>query len=130
MKVTYTGRQEPLAPAQKRKLDAKLAKLGKLLDRRDGEREAHVILTTERHLKRAEITVNVYDHPMVGAATGGGSYSTNCAVIGAIRSWSSVSRLPDKVRRLSLSQPDSSAAATAPSERRRSVEVFIYVFLW
>jgi putative sigma-54 modulation protein len=64
MKITYTG-QAKFHPAQQRKLDAKFAKLGKLLDRR-GEKEAHVILTTERHLNRAEITVNYYDHPLVG----------------------------------------------------------------
>ncbi len=81
MKVTYTGRQEPFAPAQKKKLDAKLAKLGKLLDRKDGEREAHVILTAERHLRRAEITVNVYDHPMVGAAAGGDQFTSLCEAI-------------------------------------------------
>jgi putative sigma-54 modulation protein len=81
MKVTYTGRQEPLAPAQKRKLDAKLAKLGKLLDRRDSEREAHVILTSERHLRRAEITVNVYDHPMVGVADSADSFTALCEAI-------------------------------------------------
>jgi putative sigma-54 modulation protein len=68
MKVTYTGRQEQFAPAQKKKLDAKLAKLGKLLDLKGGERKAHVILTSERHLRRAEITVRVFDHPMVGVA--------------------------------------------------------------
>jgi len=69
MKVTYTGQQEQFAPAQKKKLDAKLAKLGKLLDLKGGEREAHVILTSERHLRRAEITVRVFDHPMVGVAS-------------------------------------------------------------
>ena len=68
MKVTYTGRQEKFAPAQKKKLDAKLAKLGKLLDLKGGEREAHIILPSERHLRRAEITVRVFDHPMVGVA--------------------------------------------------------------
>lgn len=68
MKVTYTGRQERFTPAQKKKLDAKLAKLGKLLDLKGGEREAHIILTSERHLRRAEITVRVFDHPMVGVA--------------------------------------------------------------
>jgi putative sigma-54 modulation protein len=68
MKVTYTGRQEKFTPAQTKKLDAKLAKLGKLLDQKGGEREAHIILTAERHLRRAEITVRVFDHPMVGVA--------------------------------------------------------------
>ncbi len=69
MRVTYTGRQEPFAPAQQQKLEAKLAKLAKLLDSRGGEREAHVILTSERHLRRAEITIHIYDRPMVGVAS-------------------------------------------------------------
>lgn len=68
MKVTYTGQQEKFAPAQMKKLTAKLEKLAKLLDNRGGEREAHIILTSERHLRRAEITVNLHDHPMVGVA--------------------------------------------------------------
>jgi putative sigma-54 modulation protein len=56
-----------LAPAQFRKLEVRFAKLGKLLDRRD-EREAHVILSLERHLHRAEISVNYHNHQMVGLA--------------------------------------------------------------
>lgn len=39
--------------------------LSKLLEKR-GEREAHVILTSERHLQHAEITVQFYDHQLVG----------------------------------------------------------------
>jgi putative sigma-54 modulation protein len=68
MKVTYTGQQEKFAPAQMKKLQAKLEKLARLLDHRGGEREAHIILTSERHLRRAEITVHLHDHPMVGVA--------------------------------------------------------------
>jgi putative sigma-54 modulation protein len=64
MKITYTGQAAFSAPQQK-KLDAKFAKLGKLLDR-GGEREAHVILTSQRHLNKAEITVRYYDNPLVG----------------------------------------------------------------
>jgi putative sigma-54 modulation protein len=69
MKLTYTGRQEQFPPVQQKKLDAKFAKLAKLMDLKGGEREAHVILTAERHLRRAEITVNVMEHPMVGVAS-------------------------------------------------------------
>jgi ribosomal subunit interface protein len=66
MKVTYTGKLEKLDAASQRKLDARFQKLAKLLDRK-GEKEAHVILTTERHLRHAEITVNYYDQALVGA---------------------------------------------------------------
>jgi putative sigma-54 modulation protein len=67
MRITYTGRQVELAPAQLRKIEAQFAKLGKLLDGKD-EREAHVILSHERHLNRAEINVNYHNHPLVGIA--------------------------------------------------------------
>lgn len=67
MRITYTGRQVELAPAQLRKIEAQFAKLGKLLDGKD-EREAHVILSHERHLHRSEISVNYHNHPLVGIA--------------------------------------------------------------
>ncbi len=75
MKVAYTGRHEQLTPSQQKRLDAKLAKLAKLLDLRGGEREARVIYTAERHLRRAEITVNVFDRPMVGVASGADEFT-------------------------------------------------------
>lgn len=65
MKITYTGRQVELAPAQLKKLEARFAKIGKLLDGRR-ECEAHVILSLERHLNQAEATVHYYDHQLVG----------------------------------------------------------------
>ena len=64
MRITYTGRQVELAPAQLRKIEAQFDKLGKLLDGKD-EREAHVVLSHERHLHRAEITVNYHNHQLV-----------------------------------------------------------------
>jgi putative sigma-54 modulation protein len=64
MKITYTGVQE-LNPVQKKKVEDKFGKLSKVLDRK-GEREAHLVITTERHLHFAEITVNSHDHPLVG----------------------------------------------------------------
>jgi putative sigma-54 modulation protein len=67
MRITYTGRQVELAPAQLKKIEGQVAKLGKLLDGRD-EREAHVILSLERRLHRAEINVNYHNHPLVGLA--------------------------------------------------------------
>lgn len=65
MKITYTGRQVELAPAQLKKLQAQFSKIGKLLDgKREGE--AHVILSQERHLHHAEATINYYNHQLVG----------------------------------------------------------------
>jgi len=65
MKITYTGRQVELAPAQLKKIEACFAKVAKLLDGRE-EREAHVVLSLERHLHQAEITVNYHNHQLVG----------------------------------------------------------------
>ncbi len=62
MKITYTGKPEALTPDENRKIEAKFAKLAKLLDAPSGEREAHVILAEQRHLKRAEITIQYRDH--------------------------------------------------------------------
>lgn len=68
MKLIYTGRQVELAPAQLKKIQAQVAKVGKLLDGKH-EREAHVILSQERHLQQAEITVNYHNHPLVGVGS-------------------------------------------------------------
>ena len=65
MKITYTGRQIELAPAQLQKIEARFAKVGKLLDGKE-EKEAHVILSLERHLHHAEITINYHNHSLVG----------------------------------------------------------------
>lgn len=68
MRITYTGRQVELAPAQLKKLEVQCGKLGKMLDGRKSECEARVILSTERHLHKAEVTVQYHDHPLVGVA--------------------------------------------------------------
>lgn len=65
MKITYTGRQVELAPAERKKLQAAFAKIGKLLDGKE-EREAHVVLSLERHLHHAEVTVGYYNHQLMG----------------------------------------------------------------
>jgi putative sigma-54 modulation protein len=68
MKITYTGRQVELAPAQLKKLEAQFAKTGKLLDGK-GDCEIRVVLSLQRHLQRAEATHNYFGHELVGLAT-------------------------------------------------------------
>ncbi len=75
MKIYYTGRTEELTPAQQRKLEAKFARLARMLDMKQGEREAHVILRTERHVHQAEITVRFHDHDLVGAGAGADDFT-------------------------------------------------------
>jgi putative sigma-54 modulation protein len=65
MKVTYKGMPHVLPPKVQRKLDGKFAKIAKLLDGK-GEREAHVIVTQERRMCCAEITLQFHDHKLVG----------------------------------------------------------------
>src|SRR5436305_10138024 len=70
MKINYTGRQVELKPAQLKKLESRFVKIGKLLDGKR-EHEAHVILSLERHLHHAEVTVNYYSHQLVGLGSDG-----------------------------------------------------------
>ena len=64
MQVTYTGIHHDLPAKVRAKLDAKFAKLSKLLDGR-GEHKAHVVLSQEKRSLKAEITVNFYDRQFV-----------------------------------------------------------------
>jgi putative sigma-54 modulation protein len=68
MKITYTGRQVELKPAQLKKLETQFSKTGKLLDGKR-ECETHVILSMERHLHNAEATLNYYGHQLVGVGS-------------------------------------------------------------
>jgi ribosomal subunit interface protein len=68
MKISYTGNSEAIPAKQRAKLEAKLQKLSKTLEKR-GEKGAHIILTHERYLHKVEITVNALDHALVGMAS-------------------------------------------------------------
>ncbi len=65
MKVSYKGIKHDLPAALQEKLDTRFAKLSKLIDG-NGEKRAHVIVTGERHLRKAEITVHTRYHELVG----------------------------------------------------------------
>jgi putative sigma-54 modulation protein len=65
MKVSYKGIKGGLPAKLQEKLEAKFAKLSKLVDGR-GEKQAHVVVTSERHLHKAEITLLVHNHQLVG----------------------------------------------------------------
>jgi putative sigma-54 modulation protein len=65
MRVSYKGIKQELPARIQAKLDAKFAKLSKLLEKR-GELEAHVVVTVVRHLNKAEVTIPFYDHQLLG----------------------------------------------------------------
>lgn len=68
MKIHYTGKLTELTKEQKKNLDNHFAKIGKFVDRK-GEREAHVMLNSQRHTQKAEVTMTFYGHLAVGMAT-------------------------------------------------------------
>src|ERR1700719_164930 len=65
MKISYKGMHGELPSKLQEKLDTKFAKLSKMVEQR-GEKEAHVVVTSERHLHNAEITMQFHDHQLVG----------------------------------------------------------------
>ena len=121
MKITYTGRQVELAPAELKKVEAGFAKVGKLLDGRE-EREAHVILSLERHLHRAEITVNYHSHQLAGAGAGPDLFTAineateklEKQAVKVRERWRDLKRVPHKT--------ESEAAAAAPTAAEPETE--------
>jgi putative sigma-54 modulation protein len=73
MNITYTGKKEDFSAEQQRKLDARFLRIGKLVERK-GEKKAHVVLKSTRNQHKAEITLNLHDHPMVGISDGPDAY--------------------------------------------------------
>jgi putative sigma-54 modulation protein len=118
MKITYTGRQVELAPAQAKKLTAQFSKIGKLLDGRH-ECEAHVVLSVERHLHRAEATVHYYNHELVGLGVSGDLFTAIHAAAEklekqALRTrekWRDTKRAPRSKEEVEPVAPAASAAA-------------------
>jgi putative sigma-54 modulation protein len=126
MKITYTGRQVELAPAQLKKIEAQAAKVGKLLDGRE-QKEAHVILSLERHLHQAEVTVNYHNHQLVGV---GSSVDLFTAINGAIEKlekqvlkirtkWRDTKRIPRKEQAAEKAEPSEPAAEPEREVERR-----------
>lgn len=64
MNIIYTGVQNEFLPQYREKLEAKLQKISKMIERK-GEKEAHVIHRHERFLHVVEITINMFDHSIV-----------------------------------------------------------------
>jgi putative sigma-54 modulation protein len=113
MRVTYTGRQVELAPAQLQKIEAGLAKIGKLLDGKE-EKEAHVILSLERHQHNTEITIDYYDHRLVGVGSGPDLFTAMHAAIEKLEKqavkvrerWRDLKRVPRKEAEIAAAAPE------------------------
>jgi putative sigma-54 modulation protein len=127
MKITYTGRQVELAPAQSLKLTAEFEKVGKLLDNGKGEAEAHVILSHERYQNNVEITVPYHNHELIGQGSDPDLFCAIHAAVGklekqAIRvraKWRESKRVPRKETEVSTS-PELAEPAVASKQREGS----------
>ena len=80
MNITYKGKSREFTDVEQQKLDAKFARIAKLVDRK-GERKAYVVVTTTRHLQKAEIQMNFEEHPLVGIASDPDFYQAVCAAV-------------------------------------------------
>jgi putative sigma-54 modulation protein len=76
MTINWTGKQEFVHPTQQKNLEAKFAKIAKLLETSGkGEKQAHIILNQHKNQHRAEITLNYLDHQVVGEHTDPDQYT-------------------------------------------------------
>jgi putative sigma-54 modulation protein len=127
MKITYTGRQVELAPAQLKKLEAHFVKIGKLLDGKR-ECEAHVILSLERHLHHAEVTVNYFNHQLVGLGSNSDLFNAIHSAaeklekqcVKAVTKWRDAKRTPRKA------SPEVAAEPAAPKGVEAEMEGRVY----
>jgi putative sigma-54 modulation protein len=113
-----------LAPAQAKKLAARFAKIGKILDGRR-ECEAHVILSLERHLHNAEATINYFNHQLVGVGSSSDLFTAvHSAVeklekqaVKARTKWRDTKRTPHKASPEVESEPPAETDVEAEPER-------------
>ena len=123
MKLVYTGRKAEFPPNQARKLDAKLARISKLLGRSD--KEGRVVLTQERFQHQAEIAVNVWDHRFVALGADGDLFAAVSAAVDNLEKqiakmrtkWRDTKRHKDSIRQPEAEAPVNGAPGKAASPR-------------
>ena len=122
MKVSYTGIKSGLPAKLQEKLDTKFAKLSKLVDGR-GEKQTHVVVTNERHLHKAEITLRVHNHQLVGIGSDSDVFKAITAALDRIEKqaakegakWRGTLRRSDSIKVASVknAEPDATKPASA-----------------
>ena len=130
MKVSYKGIKKELPPKLQEKLDAKFAKLSKLLEAR-GEKEAHVVVTSERYLHHAEITLQFYDHQLVCVGSDSDVFTAMSAALDKMEKqavkqrekWREKKRRSESSRAVTAT-PAEGAAPTASGDDRATRRVF------
>jgi putative sigma-54 modulation protein len=121
MKITYTGMPGALNPVETGKVEVKFGMIAKLIDAPKGEREAHVILSQERHLTHAEITVRYQDHHFAGIGMAADAYAAIGAAIEKLekqilrlRERTRDSHRGPKVEKTAIEAPAAQASGAAP----------------
>src|SRR3984957_3667983 len=124
MKVSYTGIKNGLPAKLQDKLDTKFAKLSKLVDGH-GEKRAHVVVTSERHLHKAEITLYVHNHQLVGIGSDSDVFKAMCAALDRIEKqaskesakWRETTRRSDSIKVVGAKEAQPGAAKPAPPRK-------------
>ena len=125
MKVTYTGMPHSLGAKLQQKLDAKFAKLAKLLDGR-GEHKAHVVVAQERRMCRAEVTIQFYDHQLVAKASDSDLFTALSTALEKLDTqavkqrgkWREKHRRPEAAASLPQAQPEAETSGVEVAEKR------------
>src|ERR1051326_5307583 len=123
MKVSYKGIKSGLPAKLQEKLDTKFAKLSKLVDGR-GEKQAHVVVTSERHLHKAEITLHVHNHQLVGIGSDSDLFKAMSAALDRIEKqaaqegaqWRETTRRSESIQ--VVGAKDAQPVASKPSARK------------
>lgn len=124
MKVSYKGIKSGLPANLQQKLDAKFAKLSKLVDGR-GEKQAHVVVTSERHLHKAEITLHVHNHQLVGIGSDSDVFKAMGAALDRIEKqaakegakWRETTRRSDSMKVVSAKDVQPGTSKPAPPRK-------------
>ncbi len=139
MKITYSGKHEGFARKQQAKLEGKLQKLSKMVERK-GEKEVHVILTQQRFLHKVEITIRAMDHDIVGVGSDGDlDVASNDAldrlekqILRLRNKWRDTKRKKEKgsepaaIAETASSAPRAKRALAAPAQKQKAASKKIY----
>ncbi len=124
MKVSYTGIKNGLPEKLQDKLDTKFAKLSKLVDGH-GEKRAHVVVTSERHLHKAEITLYVHNHQLVGIGSDSDVFKAMCAALERVEKqaakegakWRETTRRSESIKVVGAKEVEAGASKPAPPRK-------------
>jgi len=134
MNVEYTGRQFQVTPAIRKQVESGLQRLEKVLG---NNFDAHVILSTEKHRNKAEITVTVRGFPsIVGLAQAAEMTAAVSNALGRIERqalkhktrWKSKKRLARKRHTQKLSVTENAMGAAVGADEVTAVPVMVHSF--